>query len=116
MINVVIVMARCSRDKLSFGIRLEEKSPRQWTADWAFAVKETLAKKEGYGRNEIRGAFLLDGAYPGCPYCKVKGFVKCGCGKVACWDSERTTVTCPWCGDTSAIGGQIEGLAAGGDA
>lgn len=116
MINVVIVMARCTRGKQSFGIRLEEKTPRQWVADWAFPIKETLASKEGYGRSEISGGFMLDGTYPGCPYCKATGFFKCGCGKVACWDGERTTVTCPWCGSTSSIGGQIEGLTAGGDA
>lgn len=57
--NVVIIMARCSHSKQSFGIRMEEKFPSQWTADWAFAIKEAAAQHEGYDKSEIAGSFSL---------------------------------------------------------
>ena len=68
--KVVIIMARCSHSKQSFGIRLEEKLTSQWMADWAFPIKEVAAKREGYDKSEIAGSFSVDDAYPGCPHCK----------------------------------------------
>lgn len=116
--NVVIVTARCSHNRQGFAIRFEQKAHGQWIADWAFAVKETLARKarkEEYDRSEITGAFGFDAAYPGCPHCRAKGVFKCGCGKVACWDGERGAITCPWCGARGKLSGHIESLGAGGD-
>ena len=114
--NVVIVMARCSHGRGSFGIRFEEKQPGHWTADWAFPIKEAAAKRQGYERGKISGTFGSDEAYPACPYCGGGGIFLCGaCDKVACWDGEQRTVTCPWCGDTGEIGGHIERLSAGTD-
>ncbi|MUG96837.1 hypothetical protein F7734_32650 [Scytonema sp. UIC 10036] len=114
--KVVIVMARCSHSKQGFGIRVEEKSSQHWVADWAFAIKEAAAKREGYDRSEIAGSFEIDAAYPGCPHCEESSFVKCGsCGKVACWDGKRTTHTCPWCGCKTEISGSIKNLSVGKD-
>ena len=108
--NVVIVMARCSHNQQGFGIRFEEKSQGQWACDWAFAVKDATASKEGYDRGEIAGAFGFDSTYLGCPHCRAPTFFKCGCGKVGCWDGERQTVTCPWCEVRIELSGQIESL------
>lgn len=120
--KVVIIMARCSHSKQSFGIRLEEKLTGQWTADWAFPIKEAGAKREGYDKSEIGGSFSLDAAYPGCPYCQPKSFVLCygglfsRCNKVSCGDGEQdSTYTCPWCGNTAKISGHIQSLSAGKD-
>lgn len=119
--NVVIVMARCCQSKQSFGIRLEEKIPSQWVADWAFRIKESTAKKEGYDKSEIAGSFSVDEAYLGCPYCKRTSFCLCGgklfsqCNKVSCADGEGENHICPWCGSNGKIGGHIERLNAGND-
>ncbi|MBM3143085.1 MAG: hypothetical protein FJ005_08645 [Chloroflexi bacterium] len=113
--SVVVVIARCSRNKQWWGIRFEEKLPGRWTADWAFVIKEAVARREGYDRGKITGVFVLDAAYPGCPHCGAMSVFKCRCGKVACWDGERYTVTCPWCGATLKLSGQIESLSAGRD-
>jgi hypothetical protein len=113
--NVVIVMARCSRSGQGFGIRFEEKARSQWIADWAFAIKEAVARKEGYDRGEITGTFGFATAYPGCPHCHAPSIFQCSCGKVACWDGERRTVTCPWCKVTVELDSQIERLSAGRD-
>ena len=115
LLNVVIVMSRCSSTKQAFGIRFEEKSQGRWIADWAFVIKEASAKKEGYDRSEIRGTFGFDRAYPGCPHCHSVSIFKCGCDKVACCDTEQRAVTCPWCGSTGELSGQVEKLHAGGD-
>ena len=113
--NVVIVMARCSRGEGSFGIRFEEKALGEWIGDWAFAMKEASAKREGYDRGEIRGGLAFEAGYPGCPHCESQGIFKCGCGKVACWDGESPTVTCPWCASSGELRGQIESLRAEAD-
>ena len=106
-------MARCNYTKQNFGIRFEERQKGQWIADWAFAVKETYDKKEGYNHNTITGTFTFDYAYPSCPHCHARSIFKCSCGKVNCWDGETTNVTCSWCSQTVKLGGNIETLSAG---
>lgn len=115
--HVMIVLARCSRraEGAAFGMRFEEKQRGYWEADWAFAIKETSAKREGYDRGKISGHFLFATAYPGCPHCGTKCIFQCGCGKVGCWDGESKTVTCPWCKCRTELRGDIESLDAGGD-
>ena len=111
--EVVIVMARCQRNRQAFGIRFEQ-SGGQWIGDWAFALKESAAKREGYDRSRIAGEFGFAATYPGCPHCRNPEIVRCGCGKVACWDT-APSVVCPWCGVASRVEGVIEALEAGGD-
>lgn len=113
--NIVIVTGRCSCSKGGFGIRLERGPDNRWLATWSFALKESLAKREGYDKAQISGSFSLEPSYPGCPHCQGHGFFKCGCGKVACWNGESRTVTCPWCGQTGELGGEIDSLDAGTD-
>ena len=113
--NVVIILAKCRNSGQPFGIRIEEKAPAQWAADWAFILQEKKARKEGYDRGEIHGSFGIDPAYPGCPHCRAPGFFKCGCGKVACWDGETRMVTCPWCGSRIELSVPIDHLSAGND-
>ena len=45
LLNFVIFMVRCNHTKEPCGYPLEEKARGQWIADWAFAVKETRAKR-----------------------------------------------------------------------
>jgi len=113
--NVVIVMGRCRSNRQDFGIRFEEKSRNQWTADWTFAVKESAAKKEGFDRSEITGSFGFDRSYPGCPHCHATSAFKCGCGKVACWDGETRAVICPWCSFEGELNGAVDSLGIGRD-
>jgi hypothetical protein len=101
--NVAIVLAACCASRQPYGIRFEEKVPGQWVANWAFAIKESAAKKEGYDRGAINGAFGFDPAYPGCPACRASSFFQCGCGGRGCWDGESLRVTCPWCHMTDEI-------------
>ncbi len=113
--DVVIVTARCQRSKKGYGIRFEKRESSQWFGTWAFTITEKAAEREGYNRTRLKGSFSLDSSYPGCPHCENPNFFKCSCGKIACWDGESQSVTCPWCNDTVILDGQIEGLDAGGD-
>ena len=108
-------MARCNQTKENFGIRLEEMQTGQWIATWAFAVKDTYAKKEQYDKNTVTGTFTFASAYPGCPYCAAKSIFQGSCGEVNCWDGTAMLVTCAWCGQTNKVGGQIEALSVKGD-
>ncbi len=98
MPNVVIGMARCAKNRQSFGIRLEKINKGFWEANWAFIMQEKMAKKEGYEKDQIVGFFAFIEEYPGSPHCKANAAVVCECGKVACWDGEMRRVICPWCG------------------
>lgn len=114
--DVVIVMARCSHEKIGFGIRFEKKEQNAWFADWTFAIKESNARKERYDKNIISGSIILDPHYPGCPYCKSMNIVSCGrCNKVSCYDGKQKTVVCPWCNNESKIEGLITHLDANKD-
>src|ERR1700730_16453980 len=50
-----IVAARCGQTSEGFGIRFERSGEDHWSATWAFSLKETVARREGYDRSEIRG-------------------------------------------------------------
>jgi hypothetical protein len=126
--NVVIVMAKCSHRKEYFGIRFERndnihsslkfldlRSKESWIGDWAFAIEEQSVIKEGYDKNQIRGFIGFSVSYPGCPHCNGKSIFQCGCGRVACWDGKTQIVTCPHCGMTAQLSGQIESLHSGFD-
>ncbi len=110
MPNVVVVTARCISTDQNFGIRVEEFSPGAWKADWAFAINEDRAKREGYDRNEISGEFAFARSYPGCPFCQRKALVRCGCGTVFCWDGDSKDIDCTVCGKNRAIRGPITKL------
>ena len=113
--NVVVVTARCSKNKQSYGIRYQEMSPGNWEGTWAFPIKEAAAKREGFDKQQISGTLDFADDYPGCPYCGAISSVKCGCAAVGCWDGESSTYTCPGCGSTGEISGIADSLTAGGD-
>jgi hypothetical protein len=110
--RIVIVAARCGGATAgAFGIRFERSGESLWSASWAFALKENVARREGYDRTEIRGMIALDPSYPGCPHCAKRALVCCGsCGKVSCWDGETQIITCPWCGNRAELAGAITAL------
>ena len=108
--RVMVVVTMCAKKKQAFGIRFEELAASQWAATWAFPIQAAVAKREGYDRTELRGAFAFAESYPGCPFCLARSIVKCPCGKVACWDSDVRTVVCPWCGHQGQLEGSLESV------
>lgn len=113
--EVRIIVARCSNSRGLYGIRFEQREPRVWVFDWAFAIKAGTAQREGYDQTTIEGRFEIGEHYPGCPHCGAPSIFRCGCGRVNCWDGHRREVTCAWCGQTGTLSGAIESLTGTGD-
>ena len=113
MPNVVIVLARCMQFGQDFGIRFEEVEPRNWIGNWAFPIREDLAKRESYDRSTVSGSMQFSDDYPGCPSCHACSIFRCKCGGVACWDGVTGWITCPWCHNSGELRGTIESLSAG---
>lgn len=108
--NVFIASGKCSVSKKLFGLRLEEKEPQSWSVDWSFPIKEKSAIREGYSNNIIEGEFFFSENYPGCPYCESKNMFLCSCGKIACFNSTKAKVSCPWCNSSGEISGIASSL------
>lgn len=113
--SVVVVTARCKESQQTFGIRLEQRSEGHWIADWAFGLREAVARKEGYGPAGITGTFRFADAYPGCPHCRARSIFKCSCEKISCWNGEQRNVVCAWCGATIQLDREIDALTVVGD-
>jgi hypothetical protein len=101
-----VILAKCEKNKI-YGIRVEQQG-NEWVSTWAFSIEENKAKREGFDKNTITGAFLPISGYPGCPYCRTFELLQCGCGKMVCYNdaikngstsnSENISFKCPWCG------------------
>lgn len=93
-----VIIQKCSKSNQFFGVRIQKTPNGDWVRTWAFPVKESYGKTEGFDKNNICGSMFATEEYPGCPYCEAYGFVQCGkCNKISCWDGEESP-TCPWCG------------------
>ena len=104
--HVEVVLAQCgSITERLFGIRMEEGSPRNWAATWAFAISGGAARREGYGSTVLRGSFTVPDTFPGCPACGRNSIFSCACGRSSCWDGETKSLTCPWCKKPQMVGG-----------
>ena len=112
---VVIAIAKCTQSRSPFGVRIEMKAPHTWLADWAFALKEKAARKEGYDQTRIEGRLGIDKEFPGCPFCSAQSLVQCDCGRITCLSHNSATVTCPWCGNQGRVSGKARSLGVGKD-
>lgn len=102
-LNAKVILARCSKNKKTFGIRIEERTG-DWERTWAFPIDERKAKREKFDTNASVGSMSADDEYPGCPYCRDKGFSQCACEKISCSGGgqeydDYMLLTCPWCGE-----------------
>ena len=117
MPEATVAVCKCKEAHKTYGVRFEKISHLNWKYTWAFPMKESTAKREGYDATLIQGSIMPTDEYPGCPYCGVKYFVVCQCGKLNCNTGGVNGVfTCQWCGLTgelSSYGG--EGVKSGGD-
>ena len=108
-----VILAKCGANGKTFGIRVEQRGTSgessrgsDWVSTWAFPIDDNKAKREGFDRNKITGAFRPVDNYPGCPHCGSYELVQCGCGKMFCYKEGRTggksetkqELKCPWCG------------------
>lgn len=114
--EAVVLLAKCGAHQRTYGITAEKTPQEDWNVVWAFPLKESTARREGYDKTFIRGQIYIGPEYPGCPYCGARLFNICSCGHVFCNDG-GTVSKCPWCGNTGCFNGEYDGrgITAGGD-
>ena len=98
-----MVLAKCGESHRSYGIRVEKTGTDCWLVTWAFPIKETSAKREGYDRVQIKGNIHFSDEYPGCPYCSGHSLTVCSCGRLSCTILRNNIFTCEWCGTEGQI-------------
>ncbi len=92
-----VLLTKCTRSHKAFGVRVEKMEDGDWWRTWAFEIRESTAKSEGFDKTPVRGNLYGTDEYPGCPYCGTFGFVQCNkCKKLTCWNDEKK-LTCLWC-------------------
>lgn len=102
----VTVPARCVKTRRLFGVCFQEGDAGTWQAGKTLAIEPSALDSEN-DSVEIRGDIVLGAAYAGCPHCRGTILLKCGCGRLMCWDGEARIIYCPWCGRKGGVG---EGL------
>lgn len=101
--EATVAVCKCKESHKTFGVRFEKVAEGHWKYTWAFPMKRSTARREGYDGTIIDGYIEPDDNYPGCPYCGSIHFVVCGCGKLSCAIITGNRITCEWCGLTGPI-------------
>lgn len=102
--EAVVLLSKCGEVHKTYGIRAEKVASSRWRFTWAFPIKDTSAKREGYDKTSISGNIDCADEYPGCPYCGQRNFVVCSCGHISCSVLKNGVFTCDWCGTQGTIG------------
>ena len=82
--EAVVLIAKCGESHKTYGMRLEKTGHDRWLTTWAFPIKESSAKREGYDKVQVKGDISFADDYPGCPYCGGRGLTLCSCGHLSC--------------------------------
>lgn len=112
--DAVIILCKCGRAHKTYGIRVEKFSGKRWGMTWAFPIKESAGKREGYDKASVSGDVVMSAEYPGCPYCKQRGLTVCTCGHLSCTITHNDLFTCEWCGAQGRIGDYTGAIIAAG--
>ena len=102
--EAVVRIAKCGERHKTYGMRLEKTGYDRWLTTWAFPIKESSAKREGYDKVQVKGDISFADDYPGCPYCGDHGLTLCSCGHLSCTILRNNIFTCEWCGTQGRIG------------
>lgn len=114
--EAVIVLAKCGSNHQTYGLRTEKVGKNQWLVTWAFPIKESAAKREGYDKTTVKGDIQFSDDFPGCPYCGGHNWTVCSCGHLGCTILNNGVYTCEWCGTQGQIANYSgEGITAGMD-
>lgn len=101
--EAVVVLCKCGKVHKTYGIRTERLSGKRWNMTWAFPIKESAGKREGYDKVSVSGDIMMTNDYPGCPYCGLKNITVCQCGHISCTITRGNIFTCEWCGEQGQI-------------
>ena len=100
--EAVVILCKCGKNHKTFGIRTE-KNNKKWMMTWAFPIKESTGKREGYDKVSVSGDISMTSEYPGCPYCGQRSLTVCSCGHLCCTITRGNVFTCEWCGSRGEI-------------
>lgn len=115
--EAVVILCKCGKNHKTFGIRTEKSTNKKWMMTWAFPIKESTGKREGYDKVSVSGDISMTSEYPGCPYCGQRSLTVCSCGHLCCTITRGNVFTCEWCGAQGQIGDYTgEEISAGTDA
>lgn len=101
--EAVVVLSKCGEVHKTYGIRAEKKAANSWEFTWAFPIKVSSAKREGYDKTNVGGYIQCSEDYPGCPFCGRANFVVCNCGHISCKIVQGDLFACEWCGTKGTI-------------
>lgn len=97
--KTVIILTKCGSTHKTFGMRTEQLNRSHWRVTWAFPIKETVAKNEGYDKTIVKGRLEFSTEYPGCPFCGGNQVSLCtNCGHLTCTHLINGIQVCEWCG------------------
>ena len=51
--EAVVLIAKCGESHKTYGMRLEKTGHDRWLTTWAFPIKESSAKREGYDKVQV---------------------------------------------------------------
>ena len=103
--EAAVIMAKCpKRMNQTYGMRTQLMEDGDWWRTWAFPMKESTGKREGYDKVSVSGDIVMTDEYPGCPYCGQKNITVCSCGHISCTITHGGIFTCEWCGSQGRIG------------
>lgn len=77
----VVLIAKCGESHKTYGMRLERTGRDCWLTTWAFPIKESSAKREGYDKVQVKGGISFSDDDSGCPYCGGYALTLCACGR-----------------------------------
>ena len=102
--EAVVLIAKCGERHKTYGMRMEKTERDRWRATWAFPIRESSAKREGYDKTQVKGNLSFAEDYPGCPYCGGQRVTLCSCGHLSCTILKNHIFTCEWCKSQGRIG------------
>ena len=62
--EAVVLIAKCGESHKTYGMRLEKTGHDRWLTTWAFPIKESSAKREGYDKVQVKGDISFADDYP----------------------------------------------------
>ena len=96
--EAAVALCKCPESHRIYGVRFEQMEEGGWRYTWAFPIRSSSARREGYDSTIIDGYIQMAEGYPGCPYCGSKAFIICGCGRLNCDVLTGGKFKCGWCG------------------
>lgn len=83
---------------------VQNETAELWRVTWAFPIKKTVAKHEGYDRISVNGDIIFDDEYPECHYSGEHHLTVCSCGHLGCAILRDNIFTCERCGTQGMVG------------